>query len=138
MSLIARSNLFEFDRFFNDARTQRVASSALFSPRVDISEAEKHYAITAELPGVEKDDIHVHVKDGVLTLEAQSHQEELARESDKVVRQERRYGKFMRSFQLGTEVRESDIKAAFKNGVLALEIPKAEQKEPESHRIAVH
>ena len=140
MTLISRSNLFEFDRFFNASRPQRneAHSDPFFTPRVDIKEAENHYEITAELPGVDKEDIHVHVKDGLLTLEAESVKEEEEQKQGKVIRQERRYGKFMRSFNLGTEVQESDIKASFKDGVLFLEAPKAAEKIPERRRIAVN
>ena len=140
MTLISRSNMFDLDRFFNDSRPQRVesGSDAFFTPRVDIKEAENHYEITAELPGVDKEDIHVHVKDGLLTLEAESVKEEEEQKQGKVIRQERRYGKFMRSFNLGTEVQESGIKASFKDGVLSLEAPKAAEKVPERRRIAVH
>jgi HSP20 family protein len=140
MTLISRNNLFDIDRFFNDSRPQRVESRSdtFFTPRVDIKEAENHYEITAELPGVDKEDIHVHVKDGLLTLEAKTVKEEEEKKQGKVIRQERRYGKFMRSFSLGTEVQESDIKASFKDGVLSLEAPKVAEKVAERRRIAVH
>lgn len=139
MSLIPRSNLFDIDRFFNDSWPQLSDSdtSTFFAPRVDIREADGHYEITAELPGVNKDDIHVHVRDGILTLEAETTQESKQEEKGKVIRQERRYGKFMRSFNLGADVQESDIKASFKDGVLTLEAPKIVEREPERRRIEV-
>ena len=139
MSLIPRSSLFDMDRFFNDSWPQlsRSDTSTFFAPRVDIREADGHYEITAELPGVDKDDIHIHVKDGILTLEAESTSEEKEEEKGRVIRQERRYGKFMRSFNLGTDVQESDIKAAFKDGVLSLEAPKVVEQAPERRRIEV-
>lgn len=139
MSLIPRSNLFDIDRFFNDAWPQLAGSdtSTFFSPRVDIEEADGHYEITAELPGVKKDDIQVHVRDGILTLEAETTQEDKEEKKGRVIRQERRYGKFMRSFNLGADVKESDIKATFNDGVLKLEAPKVAEKEPERRRIEV-
>jgi HSP20 family protein len=139
MSLIPRSNLFDVDRFFNDSwpTAPRSDTSTFFAPRVDIREADGHYEITAELPGVNKDDIHVHVKDGILTLEAESSDESKEEDNGKVIRRERRYGKFMRSFNLGADVQESDIKAEFKDGVLTLEAPKLEEKAPERRRIQV-
>ena len=72
MSLAPRNNLFDIDRFFNDSRPLAVESQTgtFFAPRVDIKDVDVHYEITAELPGVAKEDIHVHVKDGILTLEA--------------------------------------------------------------------
>ncbi|MAT93220.1 MAG: heat-shock protein Hsp20 [Halioglobus sp.] len=139
MSLIPRSNLFDIDRFFNDSWPQmsRSDTSTFFAPRVDIAEKDGHYEITAELPGVSKEDIHVHVRDGILTLEAETTQEDKEEEKGKLIRQERRYGKFMRSFNLGPDVQESDIKASFKDGVLTLEAPKAVEKAPERRRIDV-
>ena len=139
MSLIPRSNLYDIDRFFNDSWPQMADSQTgtFFAPRVDIKEADGHYEITAELPGVDKKDIHVHVTDGILTLEAESTQEQQEKEKGKVIRQERRYGKYMRSFNLGADVQESDIKANFKDGVLTLEAPKVVEKAPERRRIEV-
>ncbi|MEZ5501425.1 MAG: Hsp20/alpha crystallin family protein [Halioglobus sp.] len=139
MSLIPRSNLFDIDRFFNDSWPQMgdSQSGTFFAPRVDIKEAGDHYEITAELPGVDKKDIHVHVKDGILTLEAETTKEEQEKKKGKVIRQERRYGKFMRSFNLGADIQESDIKATFKDGVLKLEAPKIAEKVQERRRIEV-
>lgn len=139
MTLVPRSNLFDIDRFFSDSWPQLVASqeSSFFAPRVDIKEANNHYEITAELPGVAKEDIHVHVKDGVLTLEAETSQEDKEEKEGKIIRQERRYGKYMRSFNLGQDIAESDIKASFKDGVLKLEAPKQAPVEPERRRINV-
>jgi HSP20 family protein len=139
MSLIPRNNLFDLDRVFNDSWLQSGDSKAatFFAPRVDIKEANNHYEITAELPGVDKKDIHVHVRDGVLTLEAETTKEEKEKKGDKIIRQERRYGKFMRSFNLGADVSEADIKASFKDGVLKLQAPKIAEKVQERRRIEV-
>jgi HSP20 family protein len=139
MSLIPRSNLFDIDRFFNESWPTLSESQigTFFSPRVDIRDLEDHYEITAELPGVSREDIQVHVKDGVLTLEAETRHEEKEEKEGRVIRQERRYGKFLRSFNLGSDVEESDIKASFKDGVLTLEAPKLVEKEVERRRIEV-
>ncbi len=139
MSLVPRSSLFDIDRFFND-QWPRVADPELgdfFAPRVDIKDAEDHYEITAELPGVKKEDIHIHVKDGVLTLEAETTQEDKEEKEGKIIRQERRYGKFMRSFNLGGDVQEEDIKASFRDGILTLEAPKVVEKPAERRRIEI-
>ena len=139
MSLIPRSNLFDIDRFFNDSWPQSVESQTgtFFAPRVDIKEVDDHYEITAELPGVDKDDIQIHVKEGILTLEAETTQEDKEEKEGKIIRQERRYGKFMRSFNLGSDVEEADIKASFSNGVLKLQAPKVVEKAVERRRIQV-
>ena len=139
MALVPRRNMFDVDRFFDDFWSPSSESEAgtFFAPRVDIREADGHYEITAELPGVDKDDIHVHVKDGILTLEAEATQEDKEEKEGKVIRQERRYGKFMRSFNLGSDVHEEDIKASFKDGVLKLEAPKMVVRPPERRRIEI-
>jgi len=139
MSLIPRSNLYDIDRFFNDSWPQLAESQTgtFFAPRVDIKDVDEHYEITAELPGVAKEDIHVHVKDGILTLEAETTQEDKEEKEGKVIRQERRYGRYMRSFNLGTDVEETDIKASFKDGILKLEAPKLVEKAVERRRIEI-
>lgn len=139
MSLVPRSSLFDIDRFFNDSwpRVTEAEMGEFFAPKVDIKEVDDHYQITAELPGISRENIHVHVKDGILTLEAENSQEEKEEKEGRVIRQERRYGKFMRSFNLGGEVQEEDIKASFKDGVLTLEAPKVKEKVPERRRIEI-
>ena len=139
MSLIPRSNLFDIDHFFNDSWPQAVDSrtGTFFAPRVDIKDVDEHYEITAELPGVDKKDIQVHVKDGILTLEAETSDESKEQKEGKLIRQERRYGKYMRSFNLGADVHENDIKASFKDGVLKLQAPKLTEKAVERRRISI-
>jgi len=139
MSLIPRNNLFDIDRFFNDSWPQAVESQTgtFFAPRVDIKEVDDHYEITAELPGGAREDIHVNVKDGILTLEAETSQEDKEEKGGKIIRQERRYGKFMRSFNLGADVEEADIKASFTDGILTLQAPKLVEKPIERRRIEI-
>ena len=139
MSLVPRSSFFDIDRFFNDfwPAPADPEMGTFFAPRVDIRDLDGHYEITAELPGVSKDDIQVHVKDGVLTLEAETTREDKEEKEGKIIRQERRYGKFLRSFNLGGDVQEEDIKASFKDGVLKLEAPKVVEKPVERRRITI-
>lgn len=139
MSLLARNNVFDIDRFFNDSwqRSAQPQVPTSAAPRVDIRETSDHFQITAELPGVDKKDIDLHVKEGILTLEAQTNRKEDEKESGRVVRQERRYGKLTRSFNLGTDVEVADIQASFENGVLTLDVPKVVEKAQERQRINV-
>jgi HSP20 family protein len=141
MSLIPRGSFLDSDRFLNDfwapvARDSE-AAGAFFAPRVDIHDNDDHYEISAELPGVDKKDIHVTLADGVLTLEAETSREDKEEKEGKVIRQERRYGKFMRSFNLGGDVQEGDITASFKDGVLVLKAPKLKEVEPRHRRIDI-
>ncbi len=142
MSLIPRGSFFDSDRFVDDfwapLRREGEATSAFFAPRVDIKDKDDHFEITAELPGVAKDDIHLTLADGVLTLEAETRQEDKEEKDGKIIRQERRYGKLMRSFNLGSEVHEEDISADFKDGVLTLKAPKRAEPALTTRRISVN
>ncbi|MEJ2419392.1 MAG: Hsp20/alpha crystallin family protein [Exilibacterium sp.] len=142
MSLIPRSSFFDFDNFFDQfwgpsRRSPEVAEMA-FSPRVEVKEAKDSYLINAELPGIEKKDINVTLDNGILTIEAESQQEDIEEKKGKVIRQERRYGKYMRSFNLGSNVQDSKIDASFNNGVLTVKAPKTQPSVDTSHRIAIH
>jgi HSP20 family protein len=102
---------------------------------VDIYENEDTVVVKAELPGVDKEDIKVDLKDGVLTLSGQrSHEKEVKEEN--YYRKERAFGRFQRSFSVPTEIDPDKIKAEFKDGVLKVEIPKPEEQKPK--KIAVH
>ncbi len=132
----------DLDRFFDDfwAPVKRETSPVndFFAPRVDILEHDDHYEITAEMPGINKDDIHVTLEAGVLTLEAETTQEEKEEKEGKVIRQERRYGKYLRRFNLGDSVHDEDIKAAFEDGILKLTAPKLVDETPQLRRIDIH
>lgn len=142
MKLIPRDKLLDFDeiveQFFNTSQNVGESRSGFFTPRVDIHERKDHYEISAEMPGIRRDDLNVTLEDGVLTIEAEVSQTTPQDEDSRVLRQERRYGKFSRSFNLGEGIEESDIDATFKDGVLTLSVPKREPKKPVSHRIQIH
>ena len=139
MSLVPRNNLFDIDRFFGDQwpAAFEAQGSIFFFFFLVIKVADGHYEITAELPGVTKEGSHVHVKDGVLTLEAETRMEDSEEKEGKLIRQERRYGKYMRSFNLGADIKEEDIKASFSDGVLRLQAPKLAPRAPERRRISI-
>ncbi len=139
MSLIPRSSLFDFNDFFDvfQSPARMATSNNLFSPRVDIKDMKNHYEIVADLPGVDRDNLSVTLENGVLTIEASTAEEKTEKEEGRIIRQERRTGKYVRSFTLGDDVNESDIKADFKAGVLTLEVPKAQQVESKKVEIAV-
>lgn len=97
---------------------------------LDVAERENEYVIRAEIPGVKKDDISVTLENGVLTIAAETKSEREEKEGERLVRQERRYGKYVRSLRLGTQIDEKKIKASYKDGVLELLLPKAEEVKP--------
>jgi len=126
-----------FDNFFTPSRFGTVEDKAFFSPHVDIVDKKDHYEIKADLPGVKKEDLKVNLESGVLTIEA-SHKEEKSEEKDgKVIRKERRTGRFLRSFSLGENVQDKDIKADFKDGVLTIMAPKSKPELPKARQISV-
>ena len=111
------------------------AGMGSWKPMVDIYEDEKNIVIKAELPGVDKKDIHVDIKDRVLTLSGERSYDNEVKE-DNYYRRERAYGKFQRAFSLPDTLDPDKIKADFKDGVLKIDIPKPEEKKPK--QITVH
>ncbi len=121
----------DFDDMFDDFwRPVRRESSGAFAPAIDVSEKDDAYHIHADLPGVKKDDLDITFQDGVLTINAETSQEKKEEKEGRVIRQERRYGKFVRSMRLGDTVDADKIKADYKDGVLELVVPKAEKVKP--------
>ena len=92
--------------------------------RVDVKENADGYEVHAELPGMKKEDIHVHIDGPVVSISAERKQEKEVKEGEKVLRTERYFGKVSRSFQLAHDIDEAAATASFKDGVLALTLPK--------------
>ena len=129
-------NLFDvFDNFEKKFFGNTNASLPAF--RTDIRDQGDKFLLEAELPGFEKEDISLDVKDGILTITA-AHQEHSDQKDGKgsYIRRERRYGSFSRSFDI-TGIDEGSITAAYNNGILELNLPKAVPVVPESRRIAI-
>jgi len=102
---------------------------------VDVVESDDDVTITAELPGLAREDIKVEVKDDVLTLHGERKGEE-KREEDGYRWRERRYGTFRRSFSLPSTVKSEDVTAQYEDGVLSVRLPKVEETKP--REIPVH
>ena len=129
-----------FDEFFRDVSpgyfVKPLHGDALPSQiRVDIKENEKAYSVQAEIPGVSKEDIHVSLDGGVVTLSAEIRQQDSQASNDQVLRSERYYGAVSRSFQLPQEIDIGNAKARYDNGVLVLSLPKKAQAS--SSRLAI-
>lgn len=92
--------------------------------KVDVAEKNGAYVVTAELPGVKKEDIHVNIDGAQVTLEAEVKREKEATKDERVLHTERVYGKLSRSFTLPQEVDEAKAEAKFRDGVLELTLPK--------------
>lgn len=94
-------------------------------PAVDVRESDEAYVFTAELPGISKDAVEITVEDGILTLSGERRFNETDEEKN-YRRIERAYGSFSRSFTLPTAVDPDHIEASFKDGLLTVNVPKAE------------
>lgn len=92
--------------------------------RMDVKEADGKYLVSAEIPGVNKDDIHVTVDGNRVSISAEIKQEKEAKEGERVIRSERSYGMASRSFTLADEVDQSKVEAKYNNGMLELTLPK--------------
>ena len=113
------------NRLFLD-RTAKTGETnfADFMPAVDIEETDTEFIVKADLPEVKKEEIKVHVQEGVLTIEGDRKQqkEEKGKRFHKI---ERQYGRFVRRFALPIEVDAAKVRAEFKDGVLMVAVPKA-------------
>ena len=105
--------------------------------KTDVHETEDGYEMNVELPGFKKEDIHVDLKEGYLTLRAEKNLEKEEKKEKKVIRSERYMGSMSRSFYVG-DVRPESVRCRYEDGVLTLTFPKAEQpKLPETHSITL-
>lgn len=131
----------EMGRLFGDLLSSQEndvdTENASWIPTVDISESENTYEIHAELPGVTENNVNISVTDNLLTIKGEKQVQENTDDKN-YHRVERRYGSFKRSFTLPRLVNASEIKASFKDGILSLTIPKAEEAKPKEIQISVN
>jgi HSP20 family protein len=106
-------------------------------PRVDIVEHKDTYQITADIPGMDKNDIAVEIKNGVLAISGEKKEEKSEREKDKYYHFERRFGSFRREFALPEHVDAEHVEAKYANGVLELIIKKTEAAKPRMIEVKV-
>ncbi len=104
-------------------------------PKLEATETDKEICVMAELPGLEEKDVEVSLSDGVLVIrgERKSEIEDKDRQFN-----ERYYGHFERHIPVGMDVEEDKVEATFKNGVLEIKLPKAEQARAKARRIAIN
>ena len=126
-----------FDEVFDRANGHSQAYSGVWGPPVDILESRDSYLIRAELPGMKKEDISVEFKEGALTLSGDKKFEEPA-EGVTYHRSERVSGKFARSFYLPQTIKQDGISASFRDGILEIHVPKADEAKPKQIAISVN
>ena len=112
------------------------ATDLAIAPAVDVAEKDKEYEITAELPGMDEKNIEIKLSNGTLTIKGEKKEEKEEREKDYYV-SERRYGSFMRSFQVPEGVDTGKIEATFSKGVLNVKLPKTAEAQKSEKTISV-
>ena len=106
--------------------------------KTDVRETEKGYEVDVDLPGFKKEEIHLDLQNGYLTISTEKTLENKEEQKGKVIRQERYSGAMQRSFYVGKHVTEEDIQAKYEDGVLSISVPKKEApKVPEKKPILI-
>lgn len=128
-----------FDDVFRDFDSRLPSFGSLSSfggswPNVEISETDKEFRVTAEIPGLDEKDVEVLLNDGVLTLKGEKQSE--TEDKDKRF-SERFYGQFERRIPLGVDIDEDKVEARFKNGLLQIVLPKSAKAQSQVKRIAI-
>lgn len=130
----------EIDRLFESPLTDWAQTSQLLSgwtPALDVYEDKDNFIVKAELPGMKKEEIEVSLHDGTLSLSGE-HKSEAKHEDGEVYRAERFFGRFQRTVALPATVAAVKVKAAYKDGVLTITLPKTEEAKPKQIDISVN
>ena len=152
--LLTTTNNNLFDTFFSDPwfndpwfddRDVQKAQKKLYGHNgkrmmlTDIKESDKGYELEMDLPGFKKDELHLELNDGYLTISAEKGLDKDEKDkNDKYIRRERYAGSMSRSFYVGENMKEEDIHAKYENGILTLDVPKEQKKAvPEKRYIAI-
>ncbi len=132
-----RSNMDQlFDEFFGLDKGIWPESTLNVVPAVNLEETEDAYKISAELPGMQKKDINITLENNVLSISGEKKAENKVEEKN-YHRIERSYGKFHRAFELPGTVNRDKIEADYKDGILHISVPKAEEAKPKQIEIKV-
>ncbi|HBG12930.1 MAG TPA: heat-shock protein Hsp20 [Clostridium sp.] len=136
MLLTRRNSL--FDDFFNDPFFTDAYHIKQSLMKTDIEDNGNGYVIDMELPGYKKEDVRAELKDGYLTISADTVSENEVKDQKNYIRRERYSGSVKRSFYVGSGLKQDDIKASFENGILKLVVPKEAPKQiEENHYITI-
>ncbi len=121
----------QLGRLLDDGQGSALTEAGQWAPVVDIRETSDALLVQVELPGIDRKDVHLEVKDGVLTLSGERRYEKDVKEEN-VHRVERVYGKFSRSFSLPSNVDTGEVNATMKDGMLEVRLPKRESAKPKA------
>lgn len=126
-----------FNDFFDPAN-RLFSGMDLSVPRINIVEEEKAYVVTADVPGVSKENIELSVDDDILTIKAHTQTEKKEEKEGQVIRHERHRGQYLRRLSLGSNILAKNIDAQLKDGVLTIRVPKQQATVPSRIKIDVH
>jgi HSP20 family protein len=127
----------EIDRLFEAPFTPGEEKQPFFTgwgPPIDLSEDKDHVYVRAEVPGMKKEEIEISLHDGTLTLSGERKEKE-QQEGVVAIRTERFVGRFSRSFTLSSPVNSEKVKATYRDGILSVVLPKAEESKPKQIQI---
>jgi HSP20 family protein len=136
MNSIVKSNTSLLDDFFDDFFGRPIQRNSTSCMRTDIKEIDNGYELIIDVPGFSKEEIKISLDKGYLTVEAE-HQEESEDKKGRFVRRERFLGSAARTYYVGEDIAQKDIKAAYEKGTLTLEIPKQGTNVKEKQYIAI-
>ena len=125
----------EIDRFF-ESPLSRTSEILGWTPAFDVYEDKDNFVVKAELPGMKKEDISVSLQDGNLIISGER-KSETKKEGTEIYRAERFFGKFQRSVSLPAAVAPGKVTAEYKEGVLSVTLPKAEEAKPKQIEVNV-
>ena len=123
------------EEFFNGVDFPSFVPMANESIKADVKENDEEYILEAEIPGVDKKDIKLELKDDVLTIFVER-DEEIKEEKENYIRREIKRGRSQRSFYVDN-IKEDEIKAKFKDGILYITLPKDESEKSKSNQIEI-
>ena len=132
--LVNNSDLFDY--LFSDPVFNTNTVNTTNRMCTDIKENENGYELSMEVPGYNKEDLKLELKEGYLTISAQHNTQNDKKDNDgRIIRQERYYGNCKRSFYVGEQIEKQDIKAKYDKGILNIFVPKKEVKKIEDKQV---
>lgn len=125
-----------FGNIFSGSTLEDSGFASMWSPAVDVVERDGDFVVSLELPGVNKDDVKITVDSNILTVGGEKNSEKETDEKN-FHRSERVYGSFQRSFTFPTTVRSDRVDAVYRDGILTVTLPKAEEAKPKQIEVKV-
>ena len=127
----------DFDRLFEAplSSLNRENLQEFYAPPIEVLENADAISVSVEVPGVDKKDVSVSLHEGILTIRGERKREREVKENE-VLRTERYYGQFQRELRLNQPLAEDKVKAAYKDGILTITLPKAVEAKPKTIEIA--